>query len=515
MAIKSAVYTRCGNKALYTGRSMGLYTPEESCCESDDGPIYIKPDKTDPCCVTNVLQIGTEADWAEVETTTVPLEGQIIVYTDESENLLGIKIGDGNSTLNNLPLQEFADSDEFADLKKIVEENKTAVEEQIGDLSTLTTTAKTNLVSAINEANSGVRSFNGRTGEIAPASGDYTATMVGAVANTRNAVVTTLGFYTSSNDANTAIQSGYYTLAYGASNAPSPHRNTSPMFVHAASNGVITQIVFEAVDSVIYKRGSKDKGSTWSDWQAFTAGSGSASSVNIIAPLEVETAASANSLSIAIGNGALAIAEVDYPEEGGYEDMPSIAIGNNAKAYNAYSVVIGDSAYTENSNQDDGSVAIGYGAKDTSIGASVTIGRYASTTKSSTVAIGSGASVTEYDSVAIGHSSKATEESVVSVGYKTDERDYYYRRIVNVDNPTGDHDAATKLYVDAKLALIALQADVGASTVISGAVSDALKAYYDAGLWTKDNMISANANSWITDEEYTAIVGEAPPQSSN
>lgn len=82
---------------------VGLHIPDTSCCDENDGPIYIKPDEVDKCCATNVIQVGRESDWDSIAGQTVPLADQIIVYTDDKDVFTGFKIGNGSSTLDLLP----------------------------------------------------------------------------------------------------------------------------------------------------------------------------------------------------------------------------------------------------------------------------------------------------------------------------------------------------------------------------------------------------------------------------
>lgn len=82
------------------------------------------------------------------------------------------------------------------------------------------------------------------------------------------------------------------------------------------------------------------------------------------------------------------------------------------------------------------------GDKSTAVGASATVSGAQSD------ALGASSSVSGASSVALGFGSVASDNSVVSVGSGVSTESYGKRRIVNVDDPTGDSDAATKGYVD-------------------------------------------------------------------
>lgn len=161
-------------------------------------------------------------------------------------------------------------------------------------------------------------------------------------------------------------------------------------------------------------------------------------SINIMAPLKVDKAASAgSSTAIAIGYSASA----NYVE--------SIAIGYSATSQAWDAIAIGGGAKAA----DEEAIAIG-NAKASSI-SSIAIGKGANAGHRNAIAIGENASASGKSSVAIGSSSTATRDYVISVGTSTTKR-----RIMNVAKPTADNDAATKAYVDAQLAYIAMEAGV-------------------------------------------------------
>lgn len=118
----------------------------------------------------------------------------------------------------------------------------------------------------------------------------------------------------------------------------------------------------------------------------------------------------------------------------------AVAIGSGIKA-GENAVSIGMSASTVSSG-----VAIGPAASSSGY-SGIAIGRGSVANENST-AIGRGASVKNRSSVAIGYASATNADGTVSVGYYNDENSHLYRRIMNVDTPSGAHDASTKKYVD-------------------------------------------------------------------
>lgn len=166
-----------------------------------------------------------------------------------------------------------------------------------------------------------------------------------------------------------------------------------------------------------------------------------ASDVNIMEPLTVTTAPSAvGQNDIAIGNSAVS------------SSPNSIAIGAAARANATGTVAIGADSNANGSSPTvaigqntaaTGSIAIavGYSAK-ASGDVSTALGSQ-TTALAKSVAVGYGAQANSSNAVALGNNSATDEDNTVSVGSSS-----LQRRIVNVADPTGDQDAATKAYVD-------------------------------------------------------------------
>ncbi|WP_455676501.1 hypothetical protein [Pseudoscardovia suis] len=124
-----------------------------------------------------------------------------------------------------------------------------------------------------------------------------------------------------------------------------------------------------------------------------------------------------------------------------------IAIGSNADASAPGAIAVGRDATVHRTV----GVAIGAGANADSVDG-VAIGAGAGTSQYYSVALGSGAKATAEDSIAIGCDSIADEMHTVSFAYGTYGNYHYLRRLVGVDAPKRDTDAANKGYVDSAVA---------------------------------------------------------------
>ena len=135
------------------------------------------------------------------------------------------------------------------------------------------------------------------------------------------------------------------------------------------------------------------------------------------------------------------------------EDNGSVAIGT-ASAKQSSSIIIGNNV-SSNANS---SVVIGDNITIGAFGGSVTIGSLANVDTSNSVALGS-------------HSQTNGESKVVSVGSGNEGDTYYnFRRIINVDEPINNRDAATKHYVDT--AINSLVSDVKTWTPVLSTFDD-------------------------------------------
>lgn len=116
----------------------------------------------------------------------------------------------------------------------------------------------------------------------------------------------------------------------------------------------------------------------------------------------------------------------------------NVTLGRDANSTGTANITIGLSSTSNNKDHQDG-------YSDDCI----PIGTSASVTKFGGTSIGSYAKCTGEQSVALGYGSEATSANVVSVsGNNVADK----RRIINVGDPINSQDAATKYYVDSKVA---------------------------------------------------------------
>lgn len=166
--------------------------------------------------------------------------------------------------------------------------------------------------------------------------------------------------------------------------------------------------------------------------------------------------------SIALGNGANVKSQKNSIAIGSSASVSSnagIAIGNGATSKStstdAYATVLGSSSTaTEGFSTVVGANSESSGKYATSVGfysntyadQAVSLGFNSHAYAAGSMSLGTQTNVakTGENSVAIGFGSNTDEARVVSVGSST-----LYRRIINVNTPTNDHDAVTKAYADA------------------------------------------------------------------
>lgn len=101
---KTSVNVRCMDKGVYTGKYFGLHTTEENCCGDSEEPVYVAPNKGS---ANNFIRVGKTSEWDCVADTTYPIVNQIIIYTDDNYVFSGMKIGNGTSSLADLPFAKF------------------------------------------------------------------------------------------------------------------------------------------------------------------------------------------------------------------------------------------------------------------------------------------------------------------------------------------------------------------------------------------------------------------------
>lgn len=168
---------------------------------------------------------------------------------------------------------------------------------------------------------------------------------------------------------------------------------------------------------------------------------------------------------IQIGNNTIA---------GDKANFNSVAIGDGAKAYTGNDVVIGNNAQTSKkgaSTSGGGNVAIGRSAgvatTNTLPEGGIAIGDTAVVSTGHTTAIGAHTNAQGVGSIALGSYATTTsaQRGVMNIGTTTTNYGYSssnYRLLTGLYDPQGDHDAATKGYVDDNAGLVTLS--YGSST---------------------------------------------------
>lgn len=135
-------------------------------------------------------------------------------------------------------------------------------------------------------------------------------------------------------------------------------------------------------------------------------------------------------------------------------DSTTSVMSQNAVTHMYDNISIGVNSTLTNNTPGEISKSIAIGGQSEALsnnnGPSIAIGYNVKTLSPNSVAIGHGADVVAQagNSVAIGSFSRATEDSVVSFGSGIADDNVTYRRLVNVDDPTSEYEAANKKYVD-------------------------------------------------------------------
>lgn len=216
-----------------------------------------------------------------------------------------------------------------------------------------------------------------------------------------------------------------------------------------------------------------------------------ATSVNSLTPTTVTTVPTAGTNGYAWGEQAKTRQDgvsIGFSADSGQD---SVAIGSNSYA--------GD-------NYDNSSMAVAVGATSHADNGGTAAGHYSNAGKYS-VAIGEGAEATVAGTgrgrgaVAIGSGSIASQDMTVSVGNST-----LRRRIIRVDTPTQNDDAATKEYVDTKIA------DIPSGTTINS-IAPLTVTTAPSGTGTNAIAIGNNANAVYADS--IAIGSDSVTYASN
>lgn len=205
----------------------------------------------------------------------------------------------------------------------------------------------------------------------------------------------------------------------------------------------------------------------------------------------------------------------------------AIAIGDNAKA-GGHAVAIGEDS-NANGCENNGEYAVQYssvailgtsGYDAVAIGGSATgtysvaIGDQANAIAGGAIAIGKSASASGEHSVAIGYDSEATDSEVVSFGYEIKSEDgtetiEHTRRLIHITDPVNAQDAATKIYVDAKLDYVAMMSGLAYSDVHDSITAyDLIDMYRSLNLWYVTEVTNAGVKGWITADQANEIIGK-------
>ena len=312
--------------------------------------------------------------------------------------------------------------------------------EKIGDLSTLTTTAKTSAVAAINELDS---DKEGKT-------------ITGSAAPTTSTVADNIGqkYYDSTND------KWYVCKAITPGVDPDPTTYTweeqagGPTVVQEKGSSTTDVMSQNATTDLVYKYITKGSGTLSAGGYAIAIGDNAKAAAN-----RTGSEGWYNSiLGIAIGQNA----DSSFRQPVSGARYNGLAIGQNAKA-GAKGIYIGGFLGTP-SSVGESSVVIDYTGQFGQIGAETVIIKAKGENSASSFPAG-GVSIGGYakykGSIALGLWSKPSAQGVASIGLENGTSAAYsdygynnsaYRLLTGLYDPQSAHDAANKQYVDANSA---------------------------------------------------------------
>lgn len=224
--------------------------------------------------------------------------------------------------------------------------------------------------------------------------------------------------------------------------------------------------------------------------------------VNNLAPLVVSTAPVAgDEESIAIGDGAVAntgLSQLAVGASATCSASYSTAVGSSATAEGTATTAVGCEAYANSTGgTTEGATVVGFGALTSpSSKGGTAVGGNSYVVEDFGTAIGTSATASASESVAIGHNSYTTRDHEVSVGkpHGVSRPDNAFTRVIsNVTDPTDPQDAATKNYVDTKIAEIPTGTEVNSVAPLT--VTNAPSSNYSNSVAIGDNAKALSGNS--------------------
>lgn len=160
-----------------------------------------------------------------------------------------------------------------------------------------------------------------------------------------------------------------------------------------------------------------------------------------------------------IGDASIVITDKSVDDEQPFRSTDhAVVYGLNPQPVGQYGTMVGSGNQANQYGTTVGSYSSAKGDSSTAIGSqsqadgdhASAFGIFASAQKTNSVAIGKGAAASADNATAIGPDSTADVANAVSIGFETSDSTLkpQYRRLMAVDDPILDHDAANKKYVD-------------------------------------------------------------------
>lgn len=214
-----------------------------------------------------------------------------------------------------------------------------------------------------------------------------------------------------------------------------------------------------------------------------------------------------------IGDSSIIISDKSIDDEKPLRETNSAVVyGLKPQSVGQYGTMVGSMNQVAQYGTAVGSYSSANGDSSTAIGTqsnadgdhASSFGVFSSAKKRNSLAIGKGAEASAENATAIGADSQADVENTVSIGFETSDPKLkpQYRRLMAVDEPVSDHDAANKKYVDSKIGT----SSSGSPNKVISTDSPIINKLFNLNLGNIDGWKETNTNNTVdTNSDWTDV----------